>query len=81
MDKNTRYFGFYFTSNADGSANDHTLYGQMSNHANTIKLGARYKNSEPSHLYEIELDAKDLRLLAKQLLATANMLEMEADNA
>jgi hypothetical protein len=57
--------GFYFTCNADKSAHDHTIYVQQRTGDDTITLGARYKNAEPNHLYEIEMDAADLLRFAE----------------
>lgn len=51
--------GFFFSCNADKSTNDYTIYVQ-GEALGTVVMGARYKNSEPNHLYEICMDADDL---------------------
>lgn len=52
--------GLYFSCNADKSAHDYTIYVEGIS-ASTVKIGARYKNSERNSLYEIEMDADDLQ--------------------
>lgn len=53
--------GFYFSCNADRSANDYTIYVEQRSEEQVVTLGARYKNSDPSSLYEIDMDADDLK--------------------
>ena len=63
-----------FSCNADASAHDRTIYLQQTDEE-TVKVGARYKNSEPNHLYELEMDADDLRDFARLCEAIANQLD------
>jgi len=77
-----QFFGFYFSGNADGSANDYTLYGQID--GGVCNLGARYKNSERNSLYEINLDADDLVQFGEMCVEFGRWmknLEMENGNA
>jgi hypothetical protein len=69
--------GFYFSCDADGSPNDHTIYVEQRNEG-TVTLGARYKNSEPNHLYEIEMDADDLQAFGQMCLALAQQMRENA---
>lgn len=64
-----------FSCNADKSANDHSIFIQSSDCSDTVKVGAIYKNSERSHLYEMEMDSEDLRQLAKLLNISADFLD------
>jgi len=40
-----------------------------------VAIGARYKNCEPNHLYELLLDPGDLRAFGRQCLILADLLE------
>lgn len=59
--------GFYYSSNMDRSANDHTIYVESNSQGDYV-LGVRYKNSERSTLYEIELNADDLIIFGQMLI-------------
>jgi hypothetical protein len=65
--------GFYFSANADGSANDRTIY--VEGDSQSVLLTARYKNAEPSGLYTIELDAADLARFGRLCLALAGEMQ------
>lgn len=67
--------GFYFSSNADGSAHDQTIFAEQRN-KDTATIGARYKNSDPSHLYEIEMDASDLYAFGNMCIALAHQMQI-----
>ena len=69
--------GFYFSCDADGSAHDHTAYAEQRNEG-TVTLGARYKNSDPNHLYEIEMDADDLYAFGQMCIALAQQMQSAA---
>lgn len=69
-----QYFGFYFSSSADGSANDKTVYAEMQTDG-LVKLAIRYKNSDPNHLYEAELDSDDLEILGRQMIQLGRLIK------
>lgn len=61
----TNIYGFYFSSNADRSANDYCIYVDSDKEEQTVTLAPRYKNSGRNHLYEMTLDPDDLILFGK----------------
>lgn len=65
--------GFYFSCNADKSAHDHTVYVTQGN-GNYVVLGARYKNSEASSLYEMMMDPEDLLAFGQMCINLATAL-------
>jgi len=70
-----KYFGFYFSSNADGSANDYTIFVELQKNGGTVKIAPRYKNSDPNSLYEIEMDEDDLALFGKMCIDLASTMK------
>lgn len=68
-------FGFYFSCNADGTANDYTIYVESSDDGETVKLGARYKNSQPNTLYEISMDSEDLDVFGHMCLSLSSRMK------
>lgn len=69
---------FAFCCNADRSAHDHTMYvNGNARDQRTVTLGARYKNSEPSHLYEIEMDADDLECFGALCQSVARLIRTQ----
>jgi hypothetical protein len=71
---------FFFSCNADKSAHDHTLYVQQSAPgANTVTIGARYRNANPSHLYEIELDPADLISFGNMCQQLGKIMESQGE--
>ena len=71
-----QYYGFYFSCNADSSANDKTVYVELLRDGNAVRLGARYKNSEPNHLYEIEMDSNDLRMFGEMCIDLSTKMRL-----
>ena len=68
--------GFYFSCTADKSANDYTIYvEEVPRDGQTVKLAARYKNSEPNNLYEMILDADDLEAFGQKCLDHARHMK------
>jgi len=71
--KPERHIGFHFSSNVDRSSNDRCLYIQGD--TLIVTIGARYKNSDPSHLYEMEMNKKDLMILSNMLVNLSMQME------
>jgi len=71
----TAYYGFYFSSSADGSSNDYTVYVELQENGGTVNLALRYKNAEPNPLYEIEMDEDDLALFGQMCINLANTMK------
>ena len=71
------YYGFYFSANADGSANDCTVHVEMQKNGGTVKLAPRYKNSEPNSLYEIEMDENDLALFGQMCIDLSRTMKAD----
>ncbi len=76
-----RYFGFYFSCNADRSTNDYTVYVEMKKFGSTVKLAPRYKNIEANNLYEIEMDEDDLRLFGQMCIEMANAMKLDRQSS
>lgn len=70
-----RLFSAHFSSMADCSAHSDWIHFENQRDSDNIRMGIRYRNSEPSPLHEIELDSDDLRALAKLCLAMAEQLD------
>lgn len=68
-------FGFYFSCNADRTANDYTIYVESSDDGETVKLGARYKSSQPNTLYEILMDSEDLEVFGHMCLSLSSRMK------
>lgn len=73
----TTYYGFYFSANADGSANDYTVNIELQENGGTVKLAPRYKNAEPNSLYEIEMDENDLALFGQMCIDLSNTMKAD----
>ena len=69
-----RNFGTYFSSSADGSANDRTIYIDVRDDLATI--GAKYKNSDANHQYEAVFNAEDLVMLSDMIASIARQMKM-----
>jgi hypothetical protein len=69
----TQLLGFYFSCNADKSANSQTIYVDRLSRTNVV-LGARYKNCERNHLYEMEMDAEDLQKFGEMCIDLARQI-------
>ena len=63
--------GIYYSSSADRSANDHTIYVDRDDKGDFV-IAIRYKNSEPNSLYESVLDSRDLVVLGQMLINLGN---------
>lgn len=59
--------GIYYSSSADRSANDRTIYIDRCDDGN-FNIAIRYKSSESNSLYEMLLDANDLIILGQMLI-------------
>lgn len=66
-------FAYTFSSNADGSSNDYGIY--IKGDLEAVTMGCRYKNSEPSEMYEMMMNQRDLRVLARILTTIADQME------
>lgn len=67
-------FGCYFSSNADRTANDYTIYLAMAQRG-IVTMSIRYKNAEPKSLYEIDLDAEDLQTFGQMCLDLSKWMQ------
>lgn len=66
--------GLYFSCNANKLAHDHAIYIDAIDRA-TVVLGARYKNSERNHLYEMHMDKDDLQRFGQMCIDLAKSME------
>jgi len=69
-------FGFYFSGDADKSANDYAIYCDLIQD-DCAKMAIRYKNAERNSIYEIELDAADLETFGTQCINLAKLMSGE----
>ncbi len=66
-------FAYTFSSNVDGSANDYGLY--IKGDLESVMMGCRSKNAEPSRMYEMMMNPQDLRVLSRILKTIADQME------
>jgi len=77
----TAYYGFYFSSSADGTANGYTVYVELHKNGGTVTIAPRYKNSDPNSLYEIEMDEDDLALFGQMCIDLANTMKADHEKS
>jgi hypothetical protein len=70
-----RLFTAHLSSMADCSAHSNWIHIESLRETNNVRMAIRYRNSAPAPLYEIDLDANDLRALAKLCVAMAEQLD------
>ncbi len=74
----SKKYGFYFSSDADQSPHDFTIYVQSSNDIEeTVILAARYKNAERNHIYEMMLTADDLELFGQMCIDLSERMKRD----